>query len=776
VVEVFANDIPFVPSKATAWFPKHAEVSLVPFKGSARLCDHNKAFTVLPVLANSYDCPKPLHQHLVSPLPEDVVARHLANVCREYQDGVPAAEQDNFADILDECFTFLSESISTGLGTQILEAIKACPIIMLEAGKLACIDTVFFKVQQVWTAPPYITELPRKWGRYDALFKLLGVKDSPQSSDYVNILRKLGREYKERVLPPNEWKAAKLAVVGIVVASAKSTIDSDAQFAPDKQMMLQPCDRLVVPNAPWLQCRVNPELLSFVHPRILEEGSKLTFLDSDAFCTRLKAVMGIPLLSDCIREEVDVNSDMLAVEPDEHSVIEDLGIRIRSEEFARALKRIIHFESPQKLSNEILHMINRLSSCELLCVDSLQTKLIRTDSGADVTHRENGSETVAHHSTKLCFGDLDRRRILVVASCAVIELQQELAYEINNLLHSPISDNLLLFRILGASPQEMAPILDLLHVTNLAGASDHVMPGEPLLQAHLELICQDPEQAFYDGEMVAYEAEENVFIYATLRRVFGKGLRRRASLEVGSGVMKENISVVYLYRYGPAQKQGVQQDPQSHQGHAEGQLQLTPANSSTQAAGTRDVPSQPAPDNPAQSTPEKPRTLREKLTQVRATLAEALQLPQDEQQCVIRRLYKQWHPDKNMDDTEHSTIIFRYIRQAAKEGHIPPWPAECPGEEAGGSQQMPSSHDRSGARTHRQGHGFGSGGFGFSSSTDWEEKFNSWDRSSRRHHSGNRHRAYDHGGDVAFLHEGRRHVPLKRAGSHNGMPVFTRSC
>jgi hypothetical protein len=49
-------------------------------------------------------------------------------------------------------------------------------------------------------------------------------------------------------------------------------------------------------------------------------------------------------------------------------------------------------------------------------------------------------------------------------------------------------------------------------------------------------------------------------------------------------------------------------------------------------------------------------------------LQEIWKLPVEEWKRAIRRLYLQWHPDKNRGDEEDTTYIFKWLQNAIDDG------------------------------------------------------------------------------------------------------------
>jgi sacsin len=58
-----------------------------------------------------------------------------------------------------------------------------------------------------------------------------------------------------------------------------------------------------------------------------------------------------------------------------------------------------------------------------------------------------------------------------------------------------------------------------------------------------------------------------------------------------------------------------------------------------------------------------PSSLREAYTEIRRILREAWQKEQDERTGIVKRLYRNWHPDKNPDNVQFCTKVFQYIQQ-----------------------------------------------------------------------------------------------------------------
>ena len=257
-----------------------------------------------------------------------------------------------------------------------------------------------------------------------------------------------------------------------------------------------------------------------------------------------------------------------------------------------------------------------------------------------------------------------------------------LACEINRLLNRLVQNELLIIVALGTYPPErIQAALDAAGVQTSATDSYGAFGlGLPLLDQHHACLSQDIGERFAAGEMVAYLVHEDEFIYARVVTSIRTG-RLDGVLQIATNAFSrtEEVSSLFVYKFNGDATQSISELALV----AIGEVQ----------DGAPSVPDQ-VPRDDGDEPDAQNRTLREKLLEVEIDLREALSLPEREKNQVARRLYLRWHPDKNLDDSEHCTEVFKYLKACLDADHVLPLPAEAQPEICAICQ---SDFERSGA-------------------------------------------------------------------------------
>ena len=331
----------------------------------------------------------------------------------------------------------------------------------------------------------------------------------------------------------------------------------------------------------------------------------------------------------------------------------DLEEKLASPQFVNGLIRIIRYEELQNVNsnqdNTDIVNANALKNITVFSVDTIRTHLMSAgekllNSDREKTHfikRDENASTIYV---------VDKS--LTQQSCV---LATEMCQVINEIMEDRLKHNGLLFlsQILQCKIEDIGDILNQLKVPLYEAielddceAIYKPKPGQyvplefhHLLQHAIECLCI--------GEYVAYE------VYDPLDA---------GVLDQSEGA--ENTGENAIYRYARIQeiitKQGYYHnyrykidlgDDEEHEVHASSLYKFVrqPQRAKSVSADSHEIPKAEG-------------SVLEIKEEITKTLEEAWKLEDNIKRKIIKRLQFQWHPDKNPDNIELSTEVFKYIQ------------------------------------------------------------------------------------------------------------------
>ena len=130
-------------------------------------------------------------------------------------------------------------------------------------------------------------EVPRIYGAFDVLFKLLGTKEKAEYDDYLVLLEELTVEMNGNPLNINELSAVvkMLELISAEIRAKNQRIVSTL-YVPDAHTVLMSRNDVVYNDSPWLAARITKVdniSIHFINPKIsiqLAKSLHLTALSS----------------------------------------------------------------------------------------------------------------------------------------------------------------------------------------------------------------------------------------------------------------------------------------------------------------------------------------------------------------------------------------------------------------------------------------------------------------------------------------------------------------
>jgi hypothetical protein len=289
-----------------AWLARYRDVCL--------RRDRSLVWTVAPVLPSVCEPAEMSLRFLQLSTPPAIslVMSHLQSICSTPLDQWTHEDAPSVV-FVDICKYLTSELNSRRLDSKALNALREIPLVPI-GNRLVKSSRLFFRLEQ--DLAPFMFEVPRAFGTFDALLKALGARETAQASDYLLFLRELSEESLngQNALNINEINA--IVRVLTLIAEARDSV-SEAVLVPDSEGRLVLATACAFNNAPHMAVRADPNKLKLVSAKL-----------SDRLCRRL----GVPPLS-AVVEEV-LSSDTVPVDDARFDM---MRAAFQSSEFAAAL-------------------------------------------------------------------------------------------------------------------------------------------------------------------------------------------------------------------------------------------------------------------------------------------------------------------------------------------------------------------------------------------------------------------------------------------------------
>ncbi|XP_078401544.1 sacsin isoform X1 [Cetorhinus maximus] len=568
--------------------------------------------------------------------------------------------------------------------------LRGVAFVMVEDGwKLLKPEEVVINLEHESDFKPYLYKLPLELGTFHQLFKLLGTEDIVSTRQYVEVLGRIFKVSEGKQLEPNEMRTVKRVVSGLFKSlqndPIKVRLDLDnirelGLHLPSNDGRLTKSNILVFDDAPHYKSRMQGN----VGVLMLVDLSQCYLGKDHAFHTKL--IMLLPsklrprLLSGILEEILDEETPNICQFGALCSLQGRLQLLLSSEQFITGLIRIMKHENDNAyLANE--EKASRLCKAlreglKVSCFEKLQTSL-RVKGCSPIPHSK--SETLAFLKR---YGNAVIHLYIQHAESKDINFLLALAMTLKTATDNLILDTSYLIAMLGCNDiYRINEKLDNLGVKYDSSTEpsklELPLPGTPIPAEIHYLLLMDPMNVFYPGEYVGYlvDAEggdiygsyQPTYTYAIIvQEVEREGdenssfLGKYFQIDIGYSEYKI-VSSLDLYKFS--------RPDESSQGRDS--TPTTPTSpTECLSPGLRPIPphfpgreSHRLPTSRHQSPKKiKLHALPEILREVTTVLEQAWRLPEPERKKIIRRLYLKWHPDKNAENLEIATEVFKHLQ------------------------------------------------------------------------------------------------------------------
>ncbi|KAI8508001.1 hypothetical protein Bbelb_142410 [Branchiostoma belcheri] len=654
----------------------------------------------------------------------DTVTSHVSHLCQhlaqqkstETEEGAnsPSACQTLWKVML-KVYAFLSEKATDG--GSLKEKLGNVPCIVVEEGRrLVRPDQIAITLEQSHEIRPYLYGMPIELGPYNKLFVSLGAPEKPTPMQYAKVLEDLYALSKGEPLDPNEKIATYMAVSGLfrslkpeslirLVGESQSQTQhtedafqkSKCLYLPSQKETLQKSTDLVFDDAPQFTDRVKD---GFIYTLLIHLKNCDLSDDEHELINRLPPQLRPKNLSSLVQEQLCDGDEQMSCVMGTNCVLESkLSSLFLSAHFQQAIVRLAKHALGERCDDKkVLDAVGKFaSSITVCCKRELITRLVYTESQQQIKDSDG---------TSYCF--IKDNTLYVAHTDAASEEYEsflcELAEVINDGLGRPLVNLGPLSMVLSVKdPSDIPKKLDRAKIKRYTSGEQDDSPlptlGTPIPEIFHHLLTSNLAHYFTPGDYVGFEvydpdledsSEEEeeytmTFLYAQVIKEAPAdmdlkfGLGRKYVINVGH---TRTVSAADLYKFCRPSVSGPL------------------------------VPFEGEAGEEANSAAKPPQSLEDAMEEVSNILEEAWKLPENERKKVVRRLYLQWHPDKNPDNVELATEVCKHIQ-----AEISRLEKGLPRRTKGGAG---SGGFGFGGRGSRSG-GFDSGESSFSSS------FNRWD-------------------------------------------------
>ena len=591
----------------------------------------------------------------------ELVAFHCQNLSwsleKENDSDLTSEQKCTRMSVMRNIYRFLqakamSSSIAKGL-------LAHTPFVLVEQGRRVVyakqIVIEFYKDHEI---KPFLYRLPPELSEFTQLFKCLGCSPSVTPSHYAMVLHMLHGRCKANELNPNEVVSALKAVKGLL-----ETMQDNPNTEKDISTLYLPA------TYPFHR---NIALNDTILPVVLKKASELIFDDAPHYLDRVHN-FNLPFVVDLKRANVDckgkanfkdlimllpstVRPQMMSIVIEEKFVDDserfDVGAasslrkQLHSEQFYRGIIRLIrHANQDGALDEGVVATVrSSLQSIEFLGMSKIVTHLVHSEeviqgSELEVSYFvEKGSES-GQNIWKVYVNAVQDAEETI--STIAIKLSQLIAEACGGLLGETI---LLIPEMLRIDPGKIFSLLDKMRIrcddSYDASKRDVLPPPGSFIPIAMHNLLNPAFEAFTPEEYVGYELHDPslelqegdaTYIYAVIIEEVpgdnGSPFTKLYKINIGEDKEPQIVEATKLYKFHRVQEV------------TSSEVALSGQQGSPYSASDR----------------------QKIFDEISKALKEAWRLPEDRRKQIVKRLFLQWHPDKNPGNEKFCTEVFQHI-------------------------------------------------------------------------------------------------------------------
>ena len=552
--------------------------------------------------------------------------------------------------VMERIYTFLQQKAASEPDLNILLQSTRC--ILVERGKRFILPKqAVLELYEDLEIKPFLYRVPPEFGKFQSLFKLLGCSKTVTSAHYAMVLELLQKKCQEAKLQQHEIQMCCKAVRGLF----NSLQDDDESVktlpklylpavypecgSPIKPLeanpvTLHPSEELIFDDAPTYGSRIHGIDQLFVPDlSLMEVTLKSDMTSFKDLMMKLPASVQPRMLSSVVKEKL-CSPDSLEVVSIE--AVNALKRQLTSVQFGHGFARIIRHVNYQKkgFDEGVIAGIERgLRSIELLSVKGLKTSLYHNDilipeSEQSVLYFKERLELPGKETWRVYISALTGidETIWAVVTNIIVEMYGEFlgtnSYVITSMLRCP--------------PTSIWSLLDKMGIRkdDSYGAAQMKIYPEPgtYIPVEDQHLLNDAFEEFEPGEYVGYQLHDPslqqedgtaIYIYAiVIEEVSNKDagmLLKLYKIDIGHDKEPVVVSAARLHKFHRLEEifdeqEGLHKD------------------------------------------------IEEVCKEISAALELAWELPEEERDQIVKRLFLRWFPKENVRNLELFTAAFQHLK------------------------------------------------------------------------------------------------------------------
>ena len=645
----------------------------IAFKGSL-LAEHTKiAWTTAALLPHWANPRKSLYQaranavlaHLqvLTEPTVDLVTFHCQNISwqleKENERDVTPAQKCTRMSVMRNIYRFLQAKVNSS--TLAKERLQHTPCLLVEqGGRSVYVKQVVIELYESHEIKPFLYRMPSELSEFTTLFKHLGCSPSVTSPHYAMVLDMLYGRCKANRLDPNEVGSALRAVKGLLdtlhdTPDAMQDVStlylpatypfSSIQDDTVQPVVLTKATELIFDDAPHYHDRIQEFNLPFVVELTRAKVSCKADTNFKELIMLLPAAVR-PRMMSCIIEEKFVDSED-NTDSFDVGAASALKEQLHSEQFYRGIVRLIrHANKDGGLNESVVTTVrSSLQSIEFLGMSKIITHLVHK--GIVI----RGSELeVPYFLEKVSKSGEEIWKVYVNAIEDVEETISTIALTLTEVIEEAcrgLLRNTVKYvpYMLGSQPGKIRSLLDRMNIRQDdsydTDKGDVFPPPGSFIPIAMHNLLNPAFHAFAPGEYVGYELDD-------------------PSLELQEGdatyiyaVIIEEVPSDDVSLFAKAYKINIGHDKEP---------KIVYANDLYKFHRIQEVTSSEVVLSDIQESRHTTTDKQQIFDEVSRTLEQAWRLPEERRRQIIKRLFLQWHPDKNPGNEEFCTEVFQHIK------------------------------------------------------------------------------------------------------------------
>lgn len=592
--------------------------------------------------------------------PSHCVIRNMCNICQS-----PCKTEDLIqtrAHVFRSLYTYLQANEFDQ------QPLSALPVVLVERDTLLVrTDDACISLDYDSEFRPYLYKTLTQDIRFSDFFLKIGVKPKPNAVHYCNVLAAIYSEsFDKPQLNPNQLKTVKRAVQQFFTVIRTPENQSYAEsvkdlYFPAVDGKLHTSHTLSYNNTCFEVKRLESALKNKV---LLLQRLSECHLGKDPY-EHNKLIQLLPekfrpkMLSELTNERVvDVKMQLceLGLDCEFSGWFEK---HLSSPPFRHGLICLIREQSHGQITQEdAADMCTKtFGSIKIVCCENLETKLWLDEQPLDRT--ANQIDVFVKPEQETCIFYLKHNDNM--APKVINHINMTLTKQINALLGHKISSHHLTVLGLLLTCDTLEEVRKALAENGIRDSGevegfhfDLPAPGADIPEEWHDSLDMDFLNIFEEGEYVGYSTNDK-YIYAVIVEELPGSTSphlRRFKVDIGEAEPVV-VSCLDLYQIKRQKKPKASESSCKDLVLLNGAAPHSPRSSATNGSSSRPLPG----------------SVEEAKREIDKCLEEIWNLPEEERQKAIKRMFLRWHPDKNPDCESLATEAFKYLQNRIEEMH-----------------------------------------------------------------------------------------------------------